>query len=130
MSSYIPAVHSAMKTYLKEIRPSWKDIRSEEKYEVTFQVKVLNENDEVYIFGNQECLANWQKDKIKMRKTGPLEREITLEVQNHVEVQFSNDGESLAWISIGDMGRSTHPMMIKPEAGATYSFEITENKPF
>ena len=37
MSSYIPAVHSAMKTYLKEIRPSWKDIRSEEKYEVTFQ---------------------------------------------------------------------------------------------
>lgn len=130
MSSYIPAVRSALKTYLNDIRPSWKDIRSEETYEVTFQVKVLNENDEVYIFGNQESLANWQKDKIKMHKTSPFEREITLEVQNHVEVQFSNDGESLAWISIGEMGRSTHPMMIKPKAGATYSFEISENKPF
>lgn len=130
MSGYIPAVHSAMKTYLKEIRPSWKDIRSEETYEVTIQVKVLNENDEVYIFGNQESLANWQKDKIKMQKTGPLEREITLKVQNHVEVQFSNDGESIAWISIGEMGRSTHPMMIKPKEGAVYSFEISENKPF
>lgn len=130
MSSYIPALRSAMNTYLQEIKPEWKKNLSEKTYEVTFEVKVLNEEDDLYIYGNQDSLANWKNGEIKMKKISPLMRAITLNVQNHVEVQFSTDGENTSWIATGEMSRSTHPMMIRPEEGATYYFEITENTPF
>ena len=130
MTSYIPAVSSALNNFFEEIKPEWKNRLSEETYEVTIKLNVVNEEDEAYIFGNQEPLANWQKDKIKMKKTGPLTREITLNIHSHAEVQFSTDGENLAWISLGEMGRTNWPRMIKPENGKTYTFELVENKPF
>jgi hypothetical protein len=45
-------------------------------------------------------------------------------------VQFSTDGKNEAWISLGEMGRTNWPRMIKPENGKTYTFKLVENKPF
>lgn len=131
MSSFIPALRTAMNNFLDTIKPEWSKELSKETYEVTFRVKVFNEEDDVFIFGNQESLANWQKDKIKMKRMSPFVREYTTKVQNHVEVQFSTDGKELSWVSLGGEGnRSNHPMMVSPKKGGTYTFEIVENKPF
>ncbi len=130
LTSYIPALRTAMNTYLQELKPQWEKNLSNETYKVTFKVKVLNVEDDLYIYGNQESLANWKNGEIKMKKVSPLMREITLDVQDQAEVLFSTDGENASWIALGEMGRSTHPMMIRPEEGATYNFEIAENKSF
>lgn len=123
-SNFIYSVSSAMRTYLETIRPKWNKEFSEEKYEVTFRLKVLNEEDEIYLAGNQSSLGDWNSDQIKMKKISPLIREITLNVRDHVEVVFFRDGKSQAWIKYGEGGRSTYPMMIRPKEGAEYVFEV------
>lgn len=123
-SNFIYSVSSAMRTYLETIRPKWNKEFSEEKYEVTFRLKVLNEEDEIYLAGNQISLGDWNSDQIKMKKISPLIREITLNVRDHVEVVFFRDGKSQAWIKYGEGGRSTYPMMIRPKEGAEYVFEV------
>lgn len=131
MSSFIPALRTAMNNFLDTIKPEWRKELSKETYEVTFRVKVFNEEDDVFIFGNQESLANWQKDKIKMKRVSPFVREYRTNVQNHVEVQFSTNGKEVSWVSLGDVGnRSNYPMVVSPKKDGIYTFEIVENKPF
>ena len=97
---------------------------SDESYEVTIQLKVLNEEDEIYVSGNQSKLGNWEQDQIKMDKVALLIREIKVDVHDHVEVKFFRDGTSQAWIKFGEDGRSTYPIMIRPKAGRVYDFEV------
>ena len=126
-SGYIPSVKSAISYYLNEIEPVQNKILSQEKYEVTFKVKVPNENDQIFITGNQESLGNWMPDKIKMNKTSPLEREITLKVQDPVQVKFTKGSwDSEAWMSFSDNspGKTNVARMFRPKAGMKVSFEI------
>lgn len=124
MSNFISSMGSAMQIYFDSIRPLWNKRVSDEKYPITFRLKVLNEEDEVYVSGNQSGLGSYQPNQIKMDKVAPLIRELKVEVHDHVEVKFFRDGDSQAWIKFGEDGRSTHPLMIRPEAGATYNFEV------
>lgn len=126
-SGYIPSVKSAISFYMNEIEPAQKKLLSQEKFEVTFKVKVPNENDEIFITGNQESLGNWMPDKIKMNKTSPLEREITLKVQDPVQVKFTKGSwESEAWMSFSDNspGKTSVARMFRPKAGMKVFFEI------
>lgn len=124
MSNFITSMGSVMRTYFDSIRPAWNKIMSDESYEVTIQLKVLNEEDEIYVSGNQSNLGNWEQDQIKMDKVAPLIREIKVDVHDHVEVKFFRDGTSQAWIKFGEDGRSTYPIMIRPKAGGVYDFEV------
>lgn len=127
-SGFIPSIMSAMGSYMDSIRPALNSRLSQETYEVTFRVKALEEDDELYISGNQESLGNWEKDQIKMRRISPLEREITLKVHDYVEVLIYIDGASRAWFKCGEQCRSNFPMMIRPEEGAEYTFELDRNQ--
>jgi len=130
MSGYMPSVSSALRTFVGEVRPAQLRELSEEQYEVTFRVRVPDEKDDIWITGNQESLGHWESDQIKMERISPLVRAITLSVRDFVEVKFFGDeGASQAWIAIGEpeswgVPKSSWPMMIRPEEGATYEFEV------
>ncbi|QCK16127.1 alpha/beta hydrolase-fold protein [Mangrovivirga cuniculi] len=123
-SNFMPSLHSAMQAYYKTIQPQFRNRLSGKKYEVTIRLKVQDQNDNIYISGNQKALGNWKSDQIQMNYVSPLIREITLPISDHAEVMFYLDGESQAWIKYGDGGRTTYPMMIRPEEGAEYTFEV------
>jgi len=123
-SSFVPAITSAMRTYLDTIKPLQDMELSSETYEVTFRLKVQQEDDEVYITGNQEPLGNWEPSKVRMKKVAPLEREITLKVQDPVMVNFTRGTwESQLWIKLEE-GFSNQNKVIRPEDGAAYSYEV------
>ena len=128
MSNFISSMGSVMRTYFDSIRPAWNETISDEEYEVTVRLKVLNEEDEIYIAGNQSNLGNWERDQIKMDRVAPLIRELKVDVHDHVELKFFRNGESQAWIKFGEDGRSTHPIMIRPKAGSVYNFEVYRYK--
>lgn len=124
-TGFVPAITSAMRTYLDSIQPKQEMELSKEEYEMTFRIKVLKEDDEIYITGNQESLGNWKPDQVRMQKTSPLEREVTLQVQDPVQVQFTQgDWESQAWIKIGENGWSTRKLVIRPKDGSEHLFEV------
>jgi predicted alpha/beta superfamily hydrolase len=124
-SGFIPGITSAMRIYLDSIQPLQEMELSRDEYEVTFRIKVLEEDDEVYITGNQESLGNWQPNQVKMQKTAPLERMVTLKVQDPVQVQFTQgEWDSQAWIKVGQGGWSTRKLVVRPEDGAEYLFEV------
>jgi predicted alpha/beta superfamily hydrolase len=126
-SGYIPSVRSAITIYMNEIEPVQEKLLSRETFEVTFKIKVPDENDEIFITGNQESLGNWKPDKIKMNKKSPFEREITLQVQDPVEVKFTKGSwDSEAWMSFSDnsLGRTSIARMFRPKEGMEVYFEI------
>lgn len=124
MSNFIGSMGSVMRTYFDSIRPLWNETMSVEKYQITLRLKVLDEEDEIYVSGNQSGLGSWDPDKIKMDKVAPLIRELKVEVHDHAEIKFFRDGNSQAWIKLGEEGRSTYPIMIRPIAGSVYNFEV------
>ena len=128
-SGFVPGFISAMRTYLDSIQPKQEIELSEETYEVTFRIKVPDEGDEVYITGNQENLGNWKPDQVRMEKTAPRERTVTIQVQDPVKVQFTRGTwESQAWIKMDKLGVTTRKLVIRPEEGREYSFEVNGYK--
>ena len=126
-SSYVPSVHSALRTYLEEIRPEQAAVLSDEEYEITFRVQVPSEDDEIWISGNQESLGAGA-DRRKLERVAPRVRELTVTVRDHVVVRFW-EGDSPAWLVTGEptlfgVPRSNMRRMIRPEDGAVYEFEI------
>ncbi|MDX1673216.1 MAG: alpha/beta hydrolase-fold protein [Longimicrobiales bacterium] len=131
MSSFVPSVNSAMRTYLQEIRPEQVRDLSEEQYEVTFRVHVPDPDADIWISGNQESLGGWGPDRLKLERVSPLVREITVSVRDHVELRLfgGGEGDSPAWIVMGEPGpwgvpRTNRRRMIRPEDGAVYEFEV------
>ncbi|WP_338731340.1 alpha/beta hydrolase-fold protein [Mangrovimonas cancribranchiae] len=57
--------------------------------EVTFKIKTLNADDEVYIVGNQDNLGSWNPSQVKMNKTKELERELKIKVQYPIEFKIT-----------------------------------------
>lgn len=125
-TGYVPSVKSAISIYMDEIEPVQKKILSKETYEVTFKVKVPNEDDEIFISGNQENLGNWHPGKVKMKKVSPLDREITLQVNDPVEVKFTKGSwENQAWIKSPDgLGKTTFGRTFRPKSGMEVIFGI------
>ena len=125
-TGFVPAIKSALSIYMNEMEPKQENLLSQETYEVTFKIKVTNENDEIFITGNQENLGNWQPNKIKMKKMSSLEREITLKVKDPVEVKFTKGSwDSEAWIKLSDdPGATSYGRMFRPKEGMIVYFEI------
>ncbi len=95
---------------------------SEESYEIMIKVKVLSEDDEIYITGNQEALGNWNPDIHKLKRTSPLEREIRLKVKAPTEFKFTRG----TWSSEAFIDALGGPRNIRidPEKKKKFEFEI------
>jgi hypothetical protein len=62
---------------------------SEEKYAITFTVRVPEKEDEVYITGHQKELKQWTPNKLKLNKVSDYERSITLELHSPAVFKFT-----------------------------------------
>lgn len=95
---YLPSFISGFEKYLSYSNDN-PEFLSEEFYNVTITVKVPDKNNEVYITGNQESLANWNPKKIKLNKTSDYERTIKLKIQNPAQIQLTRGNwESKAYV--------------------------------
>ena len=124
-TTIVPSLNTAMQTVLGSILPVQNTLLSDETYQITIRVEVPNENDEIFIAGNQKSLANWGTRQVKMNAISPFEREITLEVQDPVEMKFYHgDGDTQAWVAFDGGGRTSFPIILRPKDEATYTYQL------
>lgn len=120
MSTFPISARNALKNYFENIYERQKKGLSEKEYEVTIKVKVPNKNDEIFITGNQENLANWNPNKIKLDKISDFEREITLSLKSIAEFKFTRG----SWDTQAELKTAFGNVNIKPENQKIYEFEI------
>ncbi|WKK67036.1 alpha/beta hydrolase-fold protein [Lutimonas zeaxanthinifaciens] len=124
LSNFATSVNSAMRTYFKTVLPQQHDELGEESYSITIRAKVPDENDELYITGNQENIGNWNPGLLKMKKVSAFERELKLSVKDITEFKFTRGSwDSDAWVKSAN-GFSNFNSVIRPKEGQTYAFEI------
>ncbi|HAA10303.1 MAG TPA: esterase [Cytophagales bacterium] len=112
---------AGIEALLGSVYDSQKPPLSAQAHSVTIRVQVPNPSDELYIVGNQPALGDWDPGRVKMEKTGPRERSITLPLQSLAELKFTRGSwQSEASVKDG-LGAN---LMIAPEAGKTYTFEV------
>ncbi|MCT4673746.1 MAG: alpha/beta hydrolase-fold protein [Prolixibacteraceae bacterium] len=88
-TTYPASVQTALKRYFEYYSKNKRYKLSNRKVKVHIKVKVPNENDSVYITGNQDNLANWDPDKLLMEKSSKYEREINIHIQLPAELKFT-----------------------------------------
>ncbi|RXP64664.1 esterase [Lutibacter sp. HS1-25] len=87
-STFAPSFIAGFSEYFKYLEN--KKIKySDETYEITLLVKVLNKDDEVFVTGNQKALGDWNPNSIKMNYKSEFEREINLKVKTPLELKFT-----------------------------------------
>ena len=119
-STFPPSLSKAFNFYFDEVSALQEKELSEEEYNVTIRVKVLNKKDNVYITGNQTNLGDWNPKKIKMEKTSDLEREITLKLKSPAQFKFTRG----TWESEAEVKGTYGNTTIKPEKESVFDFEI------
>lgn len=119
-STFPPSLKKGLDFYFKEIFNIQAKELSEEEYEVTIKVKVLNKEDKIYITGNQNNLGNWSPEKIKMKKISDLDRQITLKLKSPAQFKFTRGNWDSEAEVIGAYGNIT----IRPEKQTKFEFKI------
>lgn len=124
LSNFGTSVNSALRKYFATILPQQHAEFSEESYSITVRAKVPNENDELFITGNQEALGNWIPEVLKMNKISAFQREIKLSLKDIAEFKFTRGSwDTDAWVKSAN-GFNNFNSVIRPKEGQTYSFEI------
>jgi len=124
-TTIVPSLNTAMQTVLESVLPVQNTLLSDETYQITIRLELPNKGEEIFIAGNQESLANWETGQMKMDAVSPYEREITLEVQDPVEIQFyRGQQDTPAWVAFNGGGRSNFPIILRPEEGTTYTYQL------
>jgi hypothetical protein len=119
-NTFPPSLNKALDFYFKNIYDLQEKELSEEEYNTTIKVKVLNKKDTIYITGNQANLGNWNPEKVKMEKISDFEREIKLKLKSPAQFKLTKGSwESEAEV-IGTYGNIT----IRPEKESEFEFEI------
>lgn len=119
-STFPPALNKGLEYYFQHISEKQQPDLSEETYEVSIRVQVPNENDTLYITGNQPSLGNWNPAKVQMRKITPNEREITLSLKGLAQFKFTRGD----WSSEAEVIGTYANIMIDPSVQQSFSFEI------
>lgn len=114
------SLDNALKFYFENFQEKQRNELSKEKYEVTIRIKVNNKNEIIYITGNQPNLGDWNPNKIEMKKTSELEREIILKVHSPAQFKFTNGSWDTELPVVGTYDILT----IKPEIKKEFEFEI------
>jgi predicted alpha/beta superfamily hydrolase len=120
MSTFPIGVKNAFDHYFKSIYERQENVLSEKEYKVTIKVKVPDKNDEIFITGNQENLANWNPNKIKLNRISDFERVITLPLKSIAEFKFTRG----SWESEAELKTAFGNVKIKPDSRNNYEFEI------
>jgi predicted alpha/beta superfamily hydrolase len=124
LSNFGTSVNSALRKYFTTILPQQHAEFSDESYSITIRAKVPNENDELFITGNQEALGNWIPEVLKMNKISAFQREIKLSLKDMAEFKFTRGSwDTDAWVKSAN-GFNNFNSVIRPKEGQTYSFEI------
>lgn len=119
-NTFPPSLDNALKFYFENFQEKQRNELSKEKYEVTIRIKVNNKNEIIYITGNQPNLGDWNPNKIEMKKTSELEREIILKVHSPAQFKFTNGSWDTELPVVGTYDILT----IKPEIKKEFEFEI------
>ena len=119
-NTFPPSLDNALKFYFENIQEKQGNELSKERYEVTIRIKVNNKNEIIYITGNQPNLGDWNPNKIEMKKTSELEREIILKVQSPAQFKFTNG----SWDTELPVVGTYDVLTIKPEMKKEFEFEI------
>ena len=119
-STFPPSLNSALKFYFKNIQKKQEDELSKEEFEATIKVKVPQKEDTIYITGNQTNLADWNPEKVKMKRISDYEREITLKLRSPAQFKFTRGN----WDSEAEVVGTYGNIIIKPESKKNFDFEI------
>ena len=119
-NTFPPSLDNALKFYFENIQEKQGNELSKERYEVTIRIKVNNKNEIIYITGNQPNLGDWNPNKIEMKKTSELEREIILKVHSPAQFKFTNG----SWDTELPVVGTYDVLTIKPEMKKEFEFEI------
>ena len=119
-NTFPPSLDNALKFYFENFQEKQRNELSKEKYEATIRIKVNNKNEIIYITGNQPNLGDWNPNKIEMKKTSELEREIILKVHSPAQFKFTNGSWDTELPVVGTYDILT----IKPEIKKEFEFEI------
>lgn len=119
-STFPPSLNKALEFYFKSIQNKQYSELSKDENEVTIKVKVPKKKDTIYITGNQTNLADWNPEKIKMKKISNYEREITLKLKSPAQFKFTRGN----WDSEANVVGTYGNVIIKPELKKAFDFEI------
>jgi hypothetical protein len=119
-NTFPPSLNTALDFYFKNIDDLQEKELSEEAYNTTIKIKVLNKEDTIYITGNQENLGSWNPEKIKMERISDFERAIKLNLKSPAQFKFTKGNWESEVEVIGTYGNIT----IKPENKSEFKFEI------
>ncbi len=87
-NTYLPSLQNGLTEYFAYTQRK-DNTYSAETYDVTVLLTVPNEDDVVYITGNQPELGNWDPGKIRMNRKSAFERTITLKMHNPAQFKFT-----------------------------------------
>ena len=102
----------------------WGTVFSKESYGIEVKVIVPNENDTVYLTGNQLSLGDWNPGQIKMNRESDFERSINIKVKAPVELKFTRG----SWNAEGEVKYNDgyNNITINPKTKSKFEFEILE----
>lgn len=123
-STFPPALFDAMKRYFA-YRGKTPSRFSDEPRRVRISVTVPDEDDEVYIVGDQHALGNGETDKVKMEKVSRMRRELTLTLQGPAEIKFTRG----SWDTEAEVDGTSYYMdyiWIDPLKADTFDFKILD----
>jgi hypothetical protein len=113
------ALNTGLQFYFENVLEKREIELSEERYEVKIRVKVFDEDDRIYITGNQESLGNWDPQKVEMKKVTLWEREIVLKLQSPAQFKFTKG----SWETELEVLGTNNNITIKPEQKGEFVFD-------
>jgi predicted alpha/beta superfamily hydrolase len=119
-NTFPPSLNKALDFYFNNIYDLQEKELSEEEYNVTIKVKVLNKTDTIYISGNQDNLGNWNPEKIKMERVSDFERELNLKLKSPAQFKITRGN----WDTEAEVKGTYGNITIKPEKQSVFNFEI------
>jgi len=119
-NTFPPSLNKALDFYFNNIYDLQEKELSEEEYNVTIKVKVLNKTDTIYISGNQDNLGNWNPEKIKMERVSDFERVLNLKLKSPAQFKITRGN----WDTEAEVKGTYENIIIKPEKQSVFKFEI------
>ena len=116
------ALKDAVEYFFENISGAQGSQLSDEMTEVNIRINVQNENDTIYISGNQPNLGDWDPGKIQMEKISGFERAINLKIKSPAMFKFTKGTWDTALQIVGTYDH----VIIKPKTKTEYEFEMVK----
>lgn len=121
-NTFPPSLDNALDHYFKNVSEKQHKELSKEEFAVKIKVKVPNENDTIYITGNQNNIGNWNPNKVTLKKVSKYEREISLKLKSPAIFKFTRGN----WESEAEVIGTYRDITILPELKKEFVFEIED----